>query len=82
VNRPLPGELRRLSVTPLSRGPAVELIAVEDLTVLDIVSLEQVMRWCAEYGALYHEEDPRRFTLDVTAAYALGRGYGRCVFRR
>lgn len=80
--RPLPSEVRRLSVTPLSRGPAVELIAVEDLAVVGVTSLEDVMRWCAEHGALYHEEDPSRFALDVTAAYALGRGYGRCVFRR
>ena len=60
----------------------MELIAVEDLAAVGVSTREQIMRWCAEYGALYHEEDPSRFALDVTAAYALGRGYGRCVFRR
>lgn len=80
--RPLPDGLHHLKVTPLSRGPVVELINVEDVEKLGHTTQAQILKWCADYEALYHEDDPKRFALDVTAAYALGRGYGRCVFRR
>lgn len=78
----LPNDLRRLLVTPLSRGPAVEMIAVEDLAQIGVEGPTQVLKWCSDYEALYHEEDPKRIALDVTAAYALGKGHVRCVFRR
>lgn len=80
--RPLPRSIRTLPVTPLSRGPVVDMIPVEELAHLGCQSPDDVFRWCADHSALYHEEDPTRFSLDVTAAYALGKGYLRCVFRR
>jgi hypothetical protein len=80
--RPLPRELLVLSVTPLSRGPAVAMVDVEELAKLGITAQDEVLRWCEDFGALYIEDDPGRFALDVTAAYVLGRGFHRCVFRR
>jgi len=80
--RPVHRDVLVLPVTPLSRGPAVEMIAAEELAKVGVVAHHQILQWCDENEALYHEEDPKRFALDVTAAYALGRGFRRCVFRR
>lgn len=80
--RSLPRELLILSVTPLSRGPAVAMVNVEELAKLGVTAQDDVLRWCEDFGALYVEDDPGRFALDVTAAYVLGRGFHRRVFRR
>lgn len=80
--RPVHKDILVLPVTPLSRGPAVEMISVDELAKVGIKVHHQVLQWCDENEALFHEEDPQRFALDVTAAYALGRGFRRCVFKR
>lgn len=78
--RPLPRGLRSLPVTPLSRGPTVDMISADDVAlILDGGDLQD---WCSKHDALYVEVDPKSFALDVTAAFALGRGFSRCVFRR
>lgn len=78
----LPRGLRVVPVTPLSRGPTVEMIDVDDLAKVGVTGDAAVLDWCQEHSALFHEEDRRRFALDVTAAYALGKGFLRCVYRR
>lgn len=80
--RPVHKDILVLPVTPLSRGPVVEMIAAEELVKVGVTAHHQVLQWCDENEALYHEEDHLRFALDVTAAYALGRGFRRCVFKR
>ena len=77
----LPRGLRTLPVTPLSRGPTVDMIDADDLIRLGVTT-DDLLSWCETYSAFFHEEDPQRFALDVTAAYALGKGFLRCVFRR
>lgn len=78
----LPRGLRVIPVTPLSRGPTVDLIDVNDLAKVGVTGDDAVLDWCQEHSALFHEDDPQRFALDVTAAYALGKGFLRCVYRR
>lgn len=78
--KPLPKSLHVLRVTPISRGPSVEMVNAKDLASCGVSDRLGLEIWCADYGALLFDAPADRFALDVTAAYALGKGMSRVVY--
>lgn len=76
----LPKSLHVLRVTPISRGPTVEMVDAKSLVSCGVVDRAGLELWCSDFDALVFDVPPDRFALDVAAAYALGKGYLRCVF--
>ena len=76
----LPASLPRISVTPISRGPAVEMINAAHLAAFGVTDRATLVEWCSDFEALLFDVPEDRFALDVTAAYALGTGRARAVF--
>jgi len=56
------------------------MINAKDLAQFGVVDRSSLEAWCSDAAAFIFDVPPDRFAMDVAAAYALGKGFLRCVY--